>query len=61
MAEPVLHEHIQNALRGQEEAVESFMAPLRESIATFQYLRSDAVVDRIDAIASGVYRDIPST
>ncbi|KAI0157094.1 hypothetical protein GGR52DRAFT_586914 [Hypoxylon sp. FL1284] len=41
-----------------EESVEAFMAPLRETVGMFEYLRSPEVVTRIDNVAAGLYNDL---
>ncbi|BCR84335.1 uncharacterized protein ACHE_11737S [Aspergillus chevalieri] len=43
---------------GSELDVMTFMAPLRDTVAVFQYLRDPMVMERMDAVASGILDDL---
>ncbi|KAL5330730.1 hypothetical protein ACEPPN_000250 [Leptodophora sp. 'Broadleaf-Isolate-01'] len=50
--------YVQDAVNGDESAIESFMAPLRETVAMFEYVRDPLIVTRMDSVAAGIYQDL---
>ncbi|KAK6950778.1 hypothetical protein Daesc_007303 [Daldinia eschscholtzii] len=53
-----LRTHVTAALAGSERDIQAFMAPLRDTVAMFQYLRDPDLVTRMDTIAAGVYSEL---
>ncbi|KAI9927170.1 hypothetical protein MW887_003554 [Aspergillus wentii] len=46
---------LKRALAGEDEGYEAILAPVREIVAVFEYVRHDDVVTRMDDVVFGVY------
>lgn len=62
MARTRFRRYVRNALSSNNDnpaaAIESFMAPLRETRGVFEYLRSDDVVTRLDATTASIFAQL---